>query len=195
MVEEVFKIEKYTLSIALSMILFIAAGSLGFVLLIIPGILFLVNFAFVPIIFASDKKQSVFDYYKQSHEEVKGYRGKLLWLILIFFFVLVLLYGLGVLLSFLFGLIFPIWALTNSIWFVGAEMGLVVFLILILPVLLVTLTDFRNAVLLDRETAKTAAVAKEIKESEPTESEEDEVEKIDGETSSKVKIESKKKKE
>lgn len=186
--EEIFLVDKTTLTIALAMAFYIAAGSLSFVLLIIPGFLFLINFSFVPLIYSTDKTKSIFDYYKQSHEEVKGYRGKMLWLILIFFFVFVLFTGIGVLVTFLIKSIFFSSFILLSIWFGGIGIGSILFMIVGLPFLIVTMTDFREAILKDKEKIKADKIVEELKKSQPEEADEDEVEKIDS-SSNKVIIE------
>lgn len=164
-VEEMFYIQKSSLTILLVMAFFVAVTGIGLALLIVPGVLFLVNFSFVSLNYNEDKNKSVFDYYKQAHEEVKGYRGKMLWLILIFLFTAILLSGLGILVAFLLSLIFPI--VRIFMWTSGVGVGLFLFAVLVLPILSVSLAELRNAILKDKEEKPLTETTKKSKKSQP----------------------------
>ena len=127
--EDMFNKEHYSLSSILIGILFMALAFFGLVLLVIPAFVFLTLFVLaLPI--AVNTTGKCFDAFIKAKELSKGFRGRILSIILIFTLVLVVLIALGVGLSYL---IFSLWLKLPLWWVVGLVIGVISYAIFVMP--------------------------------------------------------------
>ena len=156
-IEDAFKIGKKVVPALLLAMLFVAIFGTGLVLLVVPGVLVFVNYA---LAFDYANENDIHDSFKKSKETLKGYRGQMLLMFLSFFLILILFVGFSILLSWLLSLIFPIltvqstfiWSFvtTPMFYFVGAFVGVSAFLIFVLPVELVAISNMKGAIAQDK---------------------------------------------
>lgn len=144
--EQVFKIGKNVLTYLLLAMLSVICYVFGFALAIVPAVLIFINYAFVfDFVREYDLKTSI----QKSRELAKGYRPKLLGISLIYLFIFLVLVAFGVLVAMLFGM----WLNTNHfmlyIW--GVFGGISLFLICVAPVMILTINEFKQAILKDKE--------------------------------------------
>ncbi len=127
--EDLFKKDQYSLSNILIGFLFTAATLFGSVLFLIPAFIFVTFFIFaLPI--ASNTTSKCFDAFLKAKELAKGFKGRILCTLLIYFAMLVILIGAGIGLSFLiFKLIFGFF----TWWIIGLIIGVIAYLIFIMP--------------------------------------------------------------
>lgn len=153
--ESVFKIGKSLLSVFLISILFVFTFGMGLILAIFPGIIIFANYA---LVFDEAKNGDVdaISAFKNAKQSAKGYRGKIALLSLAFLLILILLVGFGILLSWLFSLFIPALTYNSSfIWsflilplfsYVGAFLGVSLFLIFVLPVELIAISKIKDEI-------------------------------------------------
>lgn len=200
-VNDVFKIKsKFGNYLILSMFFAFVFGILG-LLLIFPAIIFLANYA---LVFEVSGKENVglVESLKLAKERVKGYRGKLAWLLIVFMFILLLLVGFCLLISWLLSLAFPTLAgaiglmfgvfAIPSFYFVGAFVGISLFLIFVLPVELICISNAAKAMEADKKYME--SVAAEVLKEEPAkeEAKEQSAEKIESNEEPKIQDDDKK---
>ena len=114
----------------------------GFVLAIVPAILFFVNFAFI-IEFAK-QGADVHTAFAQSKQLAKGHRGKILLFGLIYLFILLIIVALSILLALLISYAIP---MTNyHIYSIGSFVGIGLFLTFVAPVQTVGIHCLKNAI-------------------------------------------------
>ena len=150
-VEDVFKLGKKFVTPLLISMLFVFALSAGLVLFVIPAVFIFANYALVFEV-AKNGDVPALDCFKQAQQKAKGYRGKLAWLFLSFLLILILFVGLGILLAWLLSLFIPrlafnttfIWSFltTPLFYYVGTFVGVSAFLIFVLPVELLAISNF-----------------------------------------------------
>lgn len=177
-VNDVFKVKsKFGNYLILSMFFTFVFGILS-VLLIFPAIIFLANYALIFEV-AGKENLGLMESLKLAKEKVKGYRGKIAWLCVVFMFILILLIGFCMLMSWLLSLILPTLAgvigvmfgmfTIPSFYFVGAFTGISLFLIFVLPVELVCISNAAKAVESDKKYMEN--VAAEVLKEESVEKE------------------------
>lgn len=199
--ENVFKIGKSLTTSLLISLLFVFAFGMGLILIIFPGIIIFSNYVLV-FDEAKDGDKDAIQAFKDAKKSVKGYRGKVALLALAFFLILVLLVGFGILIGWAFSLIVPALTFNSSfIWsflilplfyYVGAFIGISVFMIFILPVEVIAISKIRGEIAQDKlykeaeeeHKAEEAKKAQEEMRAEGVEEEEvkeskDQVEKIE----------------
>ena len=118
---------------------------------------------------------------KLAKEKVKGYRGKIAWLCVVFMFILILLVGFCMLMTWLLSLALP--SLANAIgvmfgifavpsfYFVGAFAGISLFLVFVLPVELICISNAAKAMESDKKYME--QVATEVLNEESAKEQED----------------------
>ncbi len=157
--EDAFKFNKTFVTQLLISLLFVLVFGVGSVLLIFPGVMFFTNYALV-FDEAKNGDKDVLGAYKAAKENTKGYRGKMALLCLAFMLILILLVGLGILISWLFSLFIPaltysygfIWSflLLPMFYYVGTILGVSVFMIFVLPVELLAISNMKGAIAQDK---------------------------------------------
>lgn len=142
-IEHIFKFKnQFVTYLLLSLFCFICYF-FGVLVLIVPAVIFLLNFVFAFDI-ARDGSNNMAKILSQSKELAKGHRGKIFLLSAIFFFLFVLLAGLGILLVWLISLVLP--AFSILIYTLGTMIGLSVFLAFVTPVMLICFSNLRGAI-------------------------------------------------
>ena len=157
--EDAFKFNKGFVTQMLISLLFVFAFGVGSILLIFPAVIFFANYALV-FYEAKDGEKDTLSAFKEAKQQAKGYRGKLALLCLSFMLILILLVGLGILLSWLFSLFIPalnietsfVWSflLLPMFYYVGTILGVSAFLIFVLPVELIALSNIKGAIEQDK---------------------------------------------
>lgn len=175
-VESVFKIGKRFVPSLLISMLFVFVFGAGIACVVVPGVIFFANYAFVFDV-ASEGEQDCMNCFKQSRELAKGYRGKVTLLFLIFLLALSLCIGFTTLLFWLFSLFIPaltysaslVWSFVNVPLFVyfGIFVGVSAFLIFVLPVELLAISNLRGAIENDKIAKSMAKEADNSKAKEP----------------------------
>ena len=117
------------------------------------------NYALVFYV-AGKENVGVIDSLKQAREKVKGYRGKIAWLSVIFMFILILLVGFCMLVAWLFSLFTPMLAMNATFlfsfvqiplfYYVGAFCGISLYLIFVLPIKLICTVNATKAIEQDK---------------------------------------------
>ena len=183
-VNDVYKVKsKLSSYLLLSMFFTFVFGVLS-VLLIFPAIIFLANYALVFDV-AGKEDLGLTESFKLAKEKVKGYRGRIAWLCIVFMFILLLLVGFGMLLSWLISLALPTFAadfgllfgliVIPSFYFVGAFFGISLFMIFVLPVALICISNTQKAIEADKKYLETVALEeKKEEEKQPEEVNENE---------------------
>lgn len=159
-INDVFKVKsKFGNYLILSMFFAFVFGILS-ILLIFPAIIFLANYALVFEV-AGKENMGLMESLKTAKEKAKGYRGKLAWLCVVFMFILLLLVGFCLLISWLLSLALP--TLTGAIglmfgiiaipsfYFVGAFTGISLFLIFVFPIQLICFSNAAKAMESDKK--------------------------------------------
>ena len=127
--EDMFQRDQYTLSNILIGFVFSALVLFGTVLFVVPAFVFITLFILVlPI--ASNTTSKCFDAFQKAKDLSKGYRGRILAVVLIYVLILAACVGAGIGISALvFNLIFkmPLW------WIIGLMVGTLAFLIFFMP--------------------------------------------------------------
>lgn len=175
-VNDVFKIKsKFGNYLLLSMFFTFIFAVLG-ALLIFPAIIFLANYALIFEV-AGKENLGLVESLKLAKEKAKGYRGKIAWLCVVFMFILILLIGFCMLMSWLLSLILPTLAgaigvmfgifAIPSFYFVGAFIGVSLFLVFVLPVELICISNAAKAIESDKKYME--QVAEEVLKEEPVE--------------------------
>jgi membrane protein implicated in regulation of membrane protease activity len=142
-VEHVFSLGRNWLTSLLISILCVLCYAFGFALLIFPAFIFFANYAFV-FELANDGDTKLLDAFKKSKEISKGNRGKITEVALIFLFILILLVGFGILLTWTLSLfIIP---LKPLFCYVGIVLGVSVYLIFVVPVEILTMSNLRRSI-------------------------------------------------
>ena len=157
--EDVFKIgKKFSTALLISM-LFVAVFGIGFVLLIAPAVIFFVNYALVFDV-AKNGELGVVDSFKEAKRRVVGYRGQMALLFFAFLLIMILFMGFAVLLGWLLSLFIPllnvgttfILPFVNLPMFIylGVFAGVSAFLVFVLPVELVALSNMNGEIAQDK---------------------------------------------
>lgn len=144
-VEHVFKLGANFLTYLLVAILCAISYVFGFVLAIIPAIIFFVNFAFV---FEYAKDNDLLASFKKSHKTAKGYRPKLFGLGMIFLFILLILVAFCILIAMLVGLCLHTNSYMLYVW--GTFVGFCLFLIFVNPVMILAVGNLKNQIEQDK---------------------------------------------
>lgn len=170
-VESAFKVQKNLGTNLLISMFFTLAFGVSALILIFPAVIFFANYALVFDV-AGREQLGVFESFKKAREEVKGYRGKMALICLIFFLILLLFVGLGMLLMWSFSLFIPALNInSNFIWsflkipmfyYVGMFVGASAFLIFVFPLELLCVSNIRVAIKADKEFSE--SVENEISE-------------------------------
>lgn len=157
--EDVFRIGKNFVTALVISMLFMFIFGVGLALLIFPGIIFFANYALVFDI-AGENSGDALASLKLAKSRVKGYRGKMAWLAIIFLFIAILMIGLGMLFAWLFSLFIPTLTVNSSFVFsfltlplfcyVGLLVGLTMFLIFVLPIQLIAISNMYGAIEQDK---------------------------------------------
>lgn len=157
--EDVFKLGKRFVTPLLISMLCVFVLSAGLVLFVVPAVFMFANYA---LVFEAAKNGDVpaMECFKQAQQKAKGYRGKLAWLFLSFLLILILFVGLGILLAWLFSLFIPrltlnttfIWSFitTPLFYYVGSFVGVSAFLIFVLPIELMAISNMSQAIEQDK---------------------------------------------
>lgn len=114
----------------------------GFVLAIVPAILFFVNFAFVAEF--AQQGADVHNAFAQSKKLAKGYRGKILLFGLIYLFILLIIVALTILLTLLVSYVIPM--ANFHIYSIGSFVGIGLFLIFVAPLQTLGIRCLKNAI-------------------------------------------------
>ena len=127
--EDIFQKDQYSLSNVLIGFIFSALVIFGTVLFIIPAFVFMTFFVLsLPI--SSNTTSKCFDSFLKAKDLSKGFRGRILSVLLIYFIIFAICVGLGIGLSALIlHLIFNMFGW----WIIGATIGIIMFLIFFLP--------------------------------------------------------------
>ena len=184
--ENIFKVGKNFASVLAISLLYVFAFGIGLILLIFPAIIFFANYALV-FEEAKNGDKDVLSAYKDARESVKGYRGKLVLLCLAFALILILLVGLGILISWLFSLFmatlnyeatfFLSFINLPFFYYFGTILGVSAFLIFALPIELLAISQFKGEIAQDKIYRENEAKAKEEAEkAEEAKAEEEKVE-------------------
>ena len=157
--EDAFKFNKSFVTQLLISLLFVFAFGVGCVLLIFPGVIFFANYALV-FQQAKNGDKDCLTAFKDARTLAKGYRGKIALLCLVFMLLLVLFVGLGILISWLFSLFIPaltygysfIWSfvIIPMFYYVGTILGVSAFMIFVLPVELLAISNIKGAIEQDK---------------------------------------------
>lgn len=157
--EDVFKIGKKFTGVLLIAMLFVAVFGIGFVLFVAPAVIFFINYALVFDV-AKDGELGVIDSFKEAKKRVVGYRGQMTLLFFAFLLIMILFMGFFVLLGWLFSLFIPllnagttfILPFINLPMFVylGLFAGVSAFLVFVLPVELVALSNMTGEIEQDK---------------------------------------------
>ena len=146
-VERVLKIGKNWLTYVVLAVICTFCYVMGFVALIVPAFVFYVNAVFAFEI-AKDNSVSAFEALKQSHQIAKGYRKKILAIGLIYFFILIL----AIVLSTLLVLLVSLFVSMSDVVIVkiGILGGLALYMIFVMPVNLLTISNLKGAIEQDK---------------------------------------------
>lgn len=144
--EDMFQKDQYTLSNILIGFVFSALVLFGNILFVVPAFVFITLFILVlPI--ASNTTSKCFDAFIKAKDLSKGFRGRILAVVLIYALILVACAGLGLGLSALIlNLIFkmPLW------WLVGLMIGIVAFLIFFMPYTMLSVVYLYDNIIADK---------------------------------------------
>lgn len=144
--EDAFRFNKANfLTVILSSILYMFISAIGFVFIIFPAIMIFSNFVFI-FTLDDNENQGVVENFKASKSIAKGYRGKIAWLGIIYLVITILFVGLGILIAFLLSLLIK----SINFYWIGAFIGVSLFLILGFPIELLTIINMRGAIEQDR---------------------------------------------
>lgn len=146
--ENVFNLGRQWLTYVLLAIVGVISYLCGFVLAIIPAIVLFINFAFV-FELAFQDKIDVLSAFKKSHQISKGYRPKILAVGLIYLFILLILVAFCILIAMLVGLCLNTNSYLLYVW--GTFAGLSLYLLLVVPVQVLTVSNLKNEILKDKE--------------------------------------------
>lgn len=159
-VEIAFKMKKTLGTNLMISMFFVFVFGVSALLFIFPAVIFFANFALVFDV-AEREGLGVFESFKKAREEVKGYRGKMALICLIFFLLLLLFVGLGVLLMWAFSLFIPaltanygfIWSFVRipMFYYVGTFVGVSAFLVFVLPLELLCVSNVKKAIDADKK--------------------------------------------
>ena len=147
-IENVFKLGRNYLTYILLAIVTILCYILGFIIAIIPAIILFINFAFV-FELANKTDSDVLGVFKKSHNIAKGYKSNILWLGLIYLFIFLILVAFAVLIAMLVGLCLNTNSYLIYVW--GTFVGVALYLILVTPVQILSMSNLKNAILKDKE--------------------------------------------
>ena len=188
--EDVFVIGKKLAPYLLLSLFFTFVFGVFLAVLIFPVVIFFANYALVFDVMGKENL-SVGESFKKAQSEVKGYRGKMAVLCLVFLLLLLLFIGFGILIMGLLSLYFPtlsvnsnfIWSFINipSFYFMGTFAGVSVFLIYMMPIELICISNMKKEIAKDKEN-KAQEMAKVEEENKTTSNEKREEEKEETES-------------
>ena len=107
-----------------------------------------INFAFV-FELAGQTDSDVFGVFKKSSQIAKGYKPQILWIGLIYLFILLILVAFCILIAMLVGLCLNTNSYLIYVW--GAFAGIGLYLILVVPVQILSMSNLKNEILKDKE--------------------------------------------
>jgi len=149
--EDIFSYYKQFVPAFLTTALLFILLTVGFALLIVPGIIVLVNYSFCLHVLQENVELGTLDAFRKSKELSKGYRLKIGLFYLIFFLISVVVFGISLAISLVPNLI---WG-TNLILYASIIAG-VFNILFIFPVFYASVTDFYD-------NAKTGALERMVK--------------------------------
>ena len=167
-VESVFALGKNWLTTILIAFAFAFVSEIGFLALIFPAIIFWANYGMVFSV--SNNGADVKQNFDDAKARVKGHRGKMATIYLIFLLIFALFAGFGMLVTWLFSLFMPMLTVQSEfcVFFTapafchfGALLGLCLFLIFAMPVVLLTVTNCGGAIASDRLLAESKKQTKD----------------------------------
>lgn len=142
-IENIFNIKKHFVTYLALALLAVTAYYAGVLMFVVPAILLFVNFALVFDV-ARDGSSNLLEILSKSQQLAKGHRGIIFALGLVYALILALLIGLGLLVAFLLGLMFPIFHVYMI--YLSVYIGLSLFLLFVEPFMIVSFTTLRGKI-------------------------------------------------
>lgn len=146
--EDVVNIKKWNATTVIVPIILALATIVGFLLLIVPGIIILMNYQFVFQVMAENPDAKCLEVFKLAKEKAKHYRWKMFWVNFVFCFFLLAFVSVGICLLVLIAFLFRL-NMMYCIW-IGLMLGLSFAFLIMFPVYCESVTVMYNTITEDR---------------------------------------------